>query len=169
MLLVAAGVVALLAGFVWGIVTSSQSRPPRAEPTFRATSSAGPVSPSQLKLYRATDIQIETKPTGIRVRWTAPVRSDGVTAFLVVAELNGAEKQEHTVGLTTHSTIFAGLKHGPRYCFVVGTLIESAAGQASTAATAPVCLHPHHATPKHRVTHKTSPSPTSSDKTSAEP
>jgi serine/threonine protein kinase len=144
MLLVAAGVVALLAGFVWGIVTGSRPSRPRAEPTVRATSSAGPVSPAQLKLYRATDIQISPKPSGIEVSWTAPVRQIGVTAYLIVAELNGAEQQEHTVGLTSHSTVFAGLKNGPSYCFVVGTLVESPSGRASTAATAPVCLHPGH-------------------------
>ena len=77
------------------------------------------------------------------MHWTAPVRQSGVTAYLVVAELDGTELQEHTVGLTSHRTVFAGLKNGPRYCFVVGTLIESAAGQASTAATAPVCLQAH--------------------------
>ena len=137
MLLIAAGLLALLAGFVWGIVTGSHSKP-QSGPTVRATSSASPIGPGQLALYRARNVRVSARPSGIVVTWSAPSKTTGVTAFLVVAKVPGRPRTQ-VVG-HAHSAVFAGLPSGHRYCFVVGTLIESPAGQASTATTRPVCV-----------------------------
>jgi len=137
MLLVAAGLLALLAGFVWGIVTGSHPRP-QPGPTVRATASATPISPSQLALYRARDVKVSLRPAGVLVRWSTPASTQGVNAFLVIPKVPGQPRTQ-SVGRAGRSVIFNGLPKAHRYCFVVVTLIESAAGQASTAATRPVC------------------------------
>lgn len=150
MLLVAAGVLALLAGFVWGIVTGSHPKP---GPRVRAITSASPISPARLALYRATDVKVSVRRTGILVTWSAPSATTGVNAFLVIPKVPGQQAQ--VVARTARSAIFSGLPSGHRYCFVVGTLIESAAGQANTAATKPVCTRaakPHQRT--RRTHHK---------------
>lgn len=146
MLLIAAGLLALLAGFVWGIVTGSRPQP---GPTVRATASASPISPAQLALYRATDVKVSIRRTGVVVSWSAPQTLAGVNAFLVIPKVPGQQPQ--VVGRTARRVIFSGLPSAPRYCFVVGTLIESAAGQANTAATKPVCAHV--AKPRKRTRH----------------
>jgi len=77
----------------------------------------------------------------------------GVNAFLVIPKVPG--RQAQVVGRAARSAIFSGLARGHKYCFVVGTLIESAAGQANTAATRPVCARvpkPHKRT--RRTHHK---------------
>ncbi len=140
MLLVAAGVIALLAGFVWGIVTGSHHNQPQTGPTVRATASASQVPPAQLALYQARNIRVSPGPGGELVTWAAPARLSDVTAYVVIAELNGAAAMEHPAGLSQHRIVFAGLAAGHRYCFVVGTLIESG-NQASTAAAKPVCAN----------------------------
>jgi hypothetical protein len=136
MLLIVAGVIALLAGFVWGIVTGSRPKP---GPSVRATASASPISPARLALYRATDVKVTIRRTGVQVTWSAPQTMTGVNAFLVIPKVPGQQPQ--VVGHTTRSVIFSGLPSEFRYCFVIGTLIESASGQANTAATKPVCAH----------------------------
>ena len=136
-LLLSAGAVALLAGFVWGMVTSPNPRPGPPIPTVRATSAAIPMSPSQQAQYQVTRVRVTPRPGGARIRWSAPARTAGVTAFIVVAELTGRAEQEHTVGARGHGTVFAGLRAGRRYCFVIGTVVETASGQAGTA-TAPL-------------------------------
>ena len=149
MLLVAAGVLALLAGFVWGIVTGSHPKP---GPSVRAITSASPISPARLALYRATDVKVSVRRTGILVTWSAPSATTDVNAFLVIPKVPGQQAQ--VVARTARSAIFSGLPSGHKYCFVVGTLIESPAGQANTAATKPVCTRaakPHQRT---RRTHR---------------
>lgn len=139
LLLVAAGLLALLAGVVWGVVTAPAPRPPRGGPTVRATASAKPVNPAKLAAYRPTSVQALVRAGAIVVQWAAPVNVHGVTAYLVVAESGGSARQERTVALAARRAVFAGLAGGQRYCFVVGALIEPAGGQARTAAARPVC------------------------------
>ena len=62
-----------------------------------------------------------------------------MVAFIVVAELGGRAQQEHTVGPAGNSALFAGLQDGRRYCFVVGTVVQSASGQQGTATAPAVC------------------------------
>jgi hypothetical protein len=137
MLLIAAGLLALLAGFVWGIVTGSHPKPGPG-PTVEATASATPISPSQLALYLATNVRVSVRPAGVLVTWSAPASTEGVNAFLVISK---AHRQPRilSVGRAGRSVIFNGLPKARRYCFVVVTLIESAAGRASTATTSPAC------------------------------
>lgn len=146
MLLIAAGVLALLAGYVWGIVTGSHPKP---GPSALATTSAGPISPAQLARYRATDVKVSARRTGILVTWSAPVAMTAVNAFLVIPKVPGQQTQ--VLARTARSATFSGLPGGHKYCFVVGTLIQSTAGKASTAATKPACVRvakphkrPHH-------------------------
>ena len=136
-LLLSAGVAALLTGFVWGMGTSPNPRPGPPIPTVRATSTAILMSPSQQAQYQVTRVRVTPRPGGARIRWSAPARTAGVTAFIVVAELTGRAEQEHTVGARRHGTVFAGLRAGRRYCFVIGTVVETASGQVGTA-TAPL-------------------------------
>jgi serine/threonine protein kinase len=138
-LLLSAGLVALLAGIVWGAVTAprSQHRPPA--PKITNTSAASPLPAAQQGAYRAGGVTVTTMGHGARVSWTAPRSSNGVAAFIVVAELADQAQQEHTVGARGRNAVFAGLQAGQRYCFVVGTLVESADGRANTAAASPVC------------------------------
>jgi hypothetical protein len=75
----------------------------------------------------------------VDVRWSPPSRTVGVAAFIVVAELGGEAQQEDTVGSAGHGAVFGGLRPGRRYCFVVGTVVELADGQAGTATTSRVC------------------------------
>jgi hypothetical protein len=151
MLLIAAGVLALVAGYVWGIVTGSHPEP---GPSLRATTSAGPISPAQLARYLAKDVKVSVRRTGILVTWSAPATMTDVNAFLVIPKVPGQQAQ--VVARTARSAIFSGLPSGHRYCFVVGTLIESGAGKANTAATKPVCKRvakPHQRHKRTRRTH----------------
>jgi hypothetical protein len=75
----------------------------------------------------------------MRVRWSPPSRTVDVIAFIVVAELGGRAQQEHTVGPGGKSAMFAGLQAGRHYCFVVGTVVQSASGQQGTATAPAVC------------------------------
>ncbi|HUZ36235.1 MAG TPA: protein kinase [Streptosporangiaceae bacterium] len=138
-LLLGAGVVALLAGFVWGIVTAPAARPRRPAPTIQATAAASPMPAAEQAQYQVTRVRVVARPGGARIRWARPARTGGVTAFIVVAELGGRAEQEHTVGSTGHGAVFAGLRRGHRYCFVVGTVVETASGQAGTATAPQVC------------------------------
>jgi hypothetical protein len=79
------------------------------------------------------------RPRGAVVRWSPPSHTAGVVAFIVLAELGGRAQQAHTVGATGHQAVFTGLRTGRRYCFVVGTAVESAGGQAGTATAPDVC------------------------------
>jgi hypothetical protein len=136
-LLLGAGAVALLAGLVWGIVTRAQ--PGDESPAARATPAASPVLPGQQARYQVTRVRVAARPRGIRVRWSPPSRTVDVIAFIVVAELGGRAQQEHTVGSSGNSALFAGLQAGRRYCFVVGTVVKSGSGQQGTATAPPVC------------------------------
>jgi hypothetical protein len=89
--------------------------------------------------YQVSRVRVAARWRGTRVRWSAPSRTVGVTAFIVVAELGGRAQQEHTVGPAGRRAIFAGLQPRHRYCFVVGTVVESGAGQAGTATAPRVC------------------------------
>jgi hypothetical protein len=135
-LLLGAGAVALLAGLVWGIITRAQPGDP--SPAARATP-ASPVLPGQQARYQVTRVRVAARPRGIRVRWSPPSRTVDVIAFIVVAELGGRAQQEHTVGPTGNSALFAGLQAGRHYCFVVGTVVKSVSGQQGTATAPPVC------------------------------
>jgi hypothetical protein len=130
-LLLGAGAVILLAGLIWGIAEGKS----RAGPSPAAQAKAG-----QRAQYRATGIQVAPRPRGAVVWWSPPSHAAGVVAFIVLAELGGRAQQEHTVGANGHWAVFAGLKAGRRYCFVVGTVVESAGGQAGTATAPDVCL-----------------------------
>ena len=138
-LLLGAGAVALLAGLVWGVVTATRAQPGNPSPAARATPAASPVLPGQQVQYQATRVRVAARPRGIRVRWSPPSRTVDVIAFIVVAELGGRAQQEHTVGPHGNSALFAGLQAGHRYCFMVGTVVESAADQQGTATARPVC------------------------------
>jgi hypothetical protein len=124
--LLGAGAVALLAGLGWRLATAARPRP------------APPAASAQ---YQVTGIRVAVRPrgAGARVRWGAPPRTEGAIAFVVVAELGGRAQQEHTVGPDGHSAVFVGLRTGRRYCFVVGTVVKPAGGQAATATAPAVC------------------------------
>ena len=128
-LLLGAGAVILLAGLIWGIAAGKS----RAGPSPAARAQA-----SQQAQYRASGVQVAPRPRGAVVRWSPP-HAAGVVAFIVLAELGGRAQQEHTVGAAGHRAVFAGLKVGRRYCFVVGTVVESAGGQTGTATAPDVC------------------------------
>jgi hypothetical protein len=76
---------------------------------------------------------------GAEVRWHPPSRPANVIAFVVVAELGGRVQLEHTVGPGGRSAVFARLRTGHRYCFVVGTVVEAAEGHAGTASAPAAC------------------------------
>jgi hypothetical protein len=115
-------------------VTRSQPGPPSP-----ATSQASPMTAAQQARYQVTRVRVVARPRGARIQWNSPPRTSGLTAFIVVAELGGRAQQEHTVGSAGRSAVFVRLRSGRRYCFVVGTVIESASGQAGTATAPPVC------------------------------
>jgi serine/threonine protein kinase len=138
-LLLSAGLVALLAGIVWGAVTAPRAQQHPPAPKITNTSAASPLPAAQQGAYRAGSVTVTPLGHGARVSWTAPRSSNGVAAFIVVAELADQAQQEHTVGARGRSVVFAGLSAGQRYCFVVGTLVESADGRPNTAAASPVC------------------------------
>jgi putative Ca2+/H+ antiporter (TMEM165/GDT1 family) len=127
-LLLGAGAVILLAGLIWAIAAGKS----RAGPSPAAQA-------GQQAQYRATGIKVAPRPRGAVVRWSPPSHAAGVVAFIVLAELGGRAQQAHTVGANGHQAVFAGLKAGRRYCFVVGTVVESAGGQAGTATAPDVC------------------------------
>jgi hypothetical protein len=132
--LLGAAAVALLAGLGWRLMTAGRPAPPAA-----ATTSPAPAG--QQAQYQVTSIRVAVRPhgAGVRVRWGAPPRTAGAIAFIVVAELGGRAQQEHTVGPAGHSAVFVGLRPGRRYCFVVGTVVKPASGQAATATAPAVC------------------------------
>jgi len=129
-LLLGAGAVTLLAGLILGIAAwkSGAGPSPAAQPTS-----------GQQAQYRATSVQVAPRPRGALVQWSPPPHAAGVVAFIVLAEIDGRAQQEHTVGPTGHRAVFARLRPGRRYCFVVGTVVESAGGQAGTATAPGVC------------------------------
>ena len=131
-LLLGAGAVILLGGLIWGIAT--RQSPAGPAPAAQATS-----APGQRAQYRAGGVRVVPRPRGAVVRWSPPSHAAGVVAFIVLAEIGGRAQQEHTVGATGHRAVFAGLRPGHRYCFVVGTVVESAGGQAGTATAPGVC------------------------------
>jgi hypothetical protein len=126
-LLLGAAAAILLAGLIWGIAAGKSQAGP--SPAAQA---------SQQAHYRATGVQVVPRPRGALVRWSPP-HAAGVVAFIVLAELGGRAQQEHSVGASGRKAVFAGLKAGRRYCFVVGTVVESAGGQAGTATAPEVC------------------------------
>jgi hypothetical protein len=138
-LLLGAGAVALLAGLVWGIITLTSAQPGDPDPAAKATPAASPALPGQQARYQVTRVRVVARPRGMRVRWSAPSRTVNVIAFIVVAELGGRAQQEHTVGPAGSSALFAGLQAGRRYCFVVGTVVQSPSGQQGTATAPAVC------------------------------
>jgi hypothetical protein len=131
-LLLGAGAVTLLAGVIVGIAAWRSGAGP--SPTAQATSTAG-----RQAQYRATGVQVAPRPRGAVVQWSPPSHAAGVVAFIVLAELGGRAQQEHTVGSAGHRAVFTGLRAGRRYCFVIGTVVESAGGQAGTATAPGVC------------------------------
>jgi hypothetical protein len=132
-LLLGTGAVALLAGLIWVLATGS--RPGPASP---GTSAASPGT-GQLARFQVTRIRVAAGSRGVRVRWSPPSGTADVIAFIAVAELGGRVQQERTVGPAGHSAVFAGLRAGRRYCFVVGTVVEPAGGRAGTATAPAVC------------------------------
>jgi len=134
-LLLGAGSVALTAGLVLGVVTR-----PWTSPASPGTSTAGPKPADRHAQFQVTRIRVTESPRGTRVQWSPPSRTAGVIAFIVIAELGGRAQQEQTVGPAGHSAIFAGLRAGRRYCFVVGSVLEPGGGQAETATTPDVCM-----------------------------
>lgn len=133
-LLLAAGAVALIAGFVLGAVLR-----PRPGPASPGTATSGPGPAGQRAQFQVTRVRVTGRPGGARVQWGSPSRTAGVIAFIVVAELGGRAEQERTAGPFGHGAVFAGLRTGRRYCFVVGTVVEPAGGRAETATAPDVC------------------------------
>jgi hypothetical protein len=133
-LLLGAGAVALAAWLVLAVVTR-----PRPGPVSSGTSTAGPKSAGQQAQFLVTRVRVTERPRGTRVQWSLPRRTAGVIAFIVIAELDGRAQQEQTVGPAGHSAVFAGLRAGSRYCFVVGSVVEPGGGRAETATTPDVC------------------------------
>ena len=133
-LLLSAGAVALTAWLVLGVVTR-----PRPGPASPGTSTAGPKPAGQQAQFQATRVRVTERPRGTRVQWSPPPRTAGVIAFIVIAELGGRAQQEQTVGPAGHSAVFAGLRTGRRYCFVVGSVVQPGGGQAETATAPDVC------------------------------
>jgi hypothetical protein len=131
--------VALLGGVAWGVITAPGSAQGTPAPRLTQTSALSLLPAAQQVAYRAGRVKVTARARGARVSWTAPHSSKGVTAFIVVAGLASQAKQEHTVGAHGRTAVFAGLRAGQRYCFVVGTLVKSADGRSNTAATKPVC------------------------------
>lgn len=140
-LLLAIGVIALLAGVVWGVVTAPGSAPART--AVPAGSPGGtavvPVSGAQQASYRPRQVTVAPDGAGIRVSWSAPSVTIGISAYIAIAERGGEPAQEKTLAPSGRDAVFTGLPHGQRYCFVVGSLLEAAAGQPETAAAAPAC------------------------------
>jgi hypothetical protein len=137
-LLLAIGVVTLLAGIIWGVVTT----PGQAVAPGHANAGATAVAPlpaQQEAGFRPQRVAVEPVAAGARVSWSAPGDAAAVTAYIVIAERGGHTAQERTLGAATHDAVFAGLLPGQRYCFVVGSLVEAADGQPATAAAAPAC------------------------------
>ena len=134
-LLLGAGAVALLAGLVWGILTVTRAHPGDPSPAAKAS----PAVPAQQARYQVSRVRVAARPHGMRVRWSPPPHAAGVVAFIVLAEIDGRAQQEHTVGPTGHRAVFARLRPGRRYCFVVGTVVKSASGQQGTATAPAVC------------------------------
>jgi hypothetical protein len=135
-LLLGAGAVTLLAGLVWGILAVTGPRP------GSVAAQASPKLPGRQARYQATGVRVvrlAARPRGAEVQWDPPSRTANVVAFVVVAELGGRVQQEHTVGSAGRSAVFAGLSAGRRYCFVVGTVVQAAGGQAGTASARAVC------------------------------
>ena len=133
-LLLGAGAAALTAGLVLGVVAGT--RPGPASP---GTSTAGPKSAVQQAQFQVTRVRVTEHPRGTRVRWSPPPRTADVIAFIVIAELGGRAQQEQTVGPARHSAVFAGLRTGRRYCFVVGSVVEPDGGRAETSTAPDVC------------------------------
>ena len=133
-LLLGAGSVALTAGLVLGVVMR-----PWTSPASPGTSTAGPKPADRHAQFQVTRIRVTESPRGTRVQWSPPSRTAGVIAFIVIAELGGRAQQEQTVGPARHSAVFAGLRTGRRYCFVVGSVVQPGGGQAETATAPDVC------------------------------
>lgn len=137
-LLIAIGVVALLAGIVWGAATAPGPRPVSA-PTANRTAAAAPLPPGEQASYRPRRVSVTSRAAGIMVSWAAPLSTADVTAYIVIAEKGSQAAQEQTIAAASHHAVFIGLLPGVPYCFVVGSLLEPATGQPATAAAAPVC------------------------------
>jgi hypothetical protein len=139
LLLLGIGLVALAAGLVWGAVTGPTPQHPRTIPSPTVTASAKPIPAGVLAGYRVTGIRLTRKADGILVSWSAPATRAGVNAFLVAGESGGLDLPVRTVGPAAHAVFFPGLRPGPRYCFAVSTIIETASRQTGTAATPLTC------------------------------
>ena len=140
--LLAIGVVALLAGVVWGVVTAPGPAP---HPTTTPPGSPGatavvPLPAVQQASYRPQQVTVAATGAGIRVSWSAPKITVGISAYIVIAERGGEPAQEKTLAPSALAAVFTGLPRGQRYCFVVGSLLQAVAGQPETAAAAPACL-----------------------------
>jgi hypothetical protein len=130
-------VAVLLGALAWWLMTGPGGRGPASPGGTPAA--ARPLSAAEEAQYQVTRVRVVARPRGVDVRWSPPSRTVGVAAFIVVAELGGEAQQEDTVGSAGHRAVFAGLRPGRRYCFVVGTVVELADGQAGTATTPRVC------------------------------
>ncbi len=139
--LLAIGVIALLAGVVWGVVTAPGPAPrSTAAPAGSAGATAAvPLPPAQQASYRPRGVSVAAAGTGIRVSWSAPEITVGISAYIVIAERDGEPAQEKTLAPSALAAVFTGLPRGQRYCFVVGSLLQAASGQPETAAAAPAC------------------------------
>jgi hypothetical protein len=89
--------------------------------------------------YRPRQVTVAAAGAGIRVSWSAPAVTVGISKYIVIAERDGQAVGERTLAPSGLDAVFTGLPKGQRYCFVVGSLVEAAAGQPETAAAAPAC------------------------------
>jgi hypothetical protein len=100
------------------------------------------LSPAQQASFRPRQVTVTPASPGIRVSWSAPAIAAGVSGYIVIAERGGQPVQERTLAPSSLDAVFTGLPTGQRYCFVVGSLLQSASGQPLTAAAAPACTTP---------------------------
>jgi hypothetical protein len=149
-LLVAAGLVALVAGLVWGSVTGGNSartsapRPTAAPSTQPPSTQPATAQPSLLPQplldqYRATGLVVAPGSGSTLISWQAPQRTDHVALFVIIAELNSRPVTQQEVGVGGRSVAFTGLLPRQDYCFVVATIVEQDSGAAAMAVTQPVC------------------------------
>ena len=74
------------------------------------------------------------------VSWQSPQRTDGITQFIVVAQVNNRPASDLPVGPGGRSVAFTALARHHSFCFRVTTVVRATAGNPpGYALTQPVC------------------------------
>jgi hypothetical protein len=139
-LLISACVIVSLASLGWTVI-ARLARSPGRGPV--AATAAGPVTamPAAARSrYRPNRVRVAPVQGGVRITWSAPVATAGVTEFVVVAETAGKGPQEQVTGPAGRSVTFSGLPARVRYCFATGTVVRIGTSQAQLAAAVPLCI-----------------------------